>query len=128
MRTRRNIVLWCNDESERSSLALVLWTRSYNVLGAITKYDGVDLALIIDDCTLETITMAKAIAELNPELKMLVVPYAHRKISPGLLYPPQAQVLPLKCNTETMLERIRITLARKRGPKHKEARMEEVWA
>lgn len=115
MRPRKIVLLYCSDERERSVLCCVLDTWMYRVIGGISK-DGPrpDMALIIDDRSLATATMANTIAILHPDVQMLVLLHEERRVTPDG-YPPRAQFAPLEMCS--VADRMRMMVARKRGPK-----------
>ena len=110
------ILLYCANERERSILRCVLDTKGYRVVGGISAEAPVpDMALVIDDSTLETMIAAQSIARLLPFVPMLVVPNPKRSSLPEDDYPSTAQFVPSQ--TIDLVERLRWAVMRKRGPK-----------
>lgn len=130
MRPRRTILLYCVSEQERSVLKLLLELHFYRIIGGISALPPLaDLAIVVDDRTLETVTMAKTIASLHPAMHMLAIPAPkYRTLAHG--FPAQAEMLSPGWVPAVLLERINILMARKRGPKRgwRAAQMIEVVA
>lgn len=117
MRPRKTILLYCQDENERSVLTLLLELHFYRIIGGISALPPLaDLCIVVDDRTLETVTMAEAIAALHPAMHMLVIPAKTCRTTP-ICYPAHAEVLRLKWKPEWLLERVMVLMARKPGPK-----------
>jgi hypothetical protein len=120
MRPRKSVLLYCADDDHRMELAFLLKNHGYSVLGGISDYPPVPrVALVIEDRTLATAVAANAIADLLPEVPLLVLLAPGRKVMPPG-YPGNAQII---VNEEsgivhaTLLWRIYVAAKRKTGPK-----------
>jgi len=124
MRPKKIIFLFSSDEDQRSTLAYLLWTRSYEVRGGLPPQ--ADMALIVHDWrnSEDSIAAARALPQMDPPLPLLVVVPKLSEYFTGL-YPAHARFLTRKTPPAEMLEWIRIALARKRGPKKKPVKKQE---
>lgn len=117
MRPRKIILLFCADEHERSVLKLILQLRPYRVIAGISALPPLPaLIIVVDDRTLATVTAARRISELHPAIPTLVIPDARSRRRPDC-YPCHFEVLPRDWKPIWLVERARILVAKKRGPK-----------
>lgn len=100
MRPRKVVLLCCADNTQRSVLSFVLWVRGYDVITGISPNPPApDCALITVDRESQEAT--ELVDHLLPELPIVITDY---KTEPSISF----------------LERVRIRIARKRGPKKRE--------
>lgn len=93
MRPRKYILLYCEDEHERSVLKLILQLRPYRVIAGISALPPLPALIIV-----------------------LVIPCARYRTMPDC-YPCHAEVLRLNWTPAWLLERIHVLASRKPGPK-----------
>lgn len=90
------MLLCCADDARRSVLSFVLWVRGYDVIAGISALPPVpDCALVVVDRESEEMTLL--IDHVLPELPIVAIGGSTR--------------------VEEFLDRVRIRVARKRGPK-----------
>lgn len=113
MRPRKAILLFCDNEQERSVLTMTLELRGYRVLGGISSLPPIPLmAIVVDDRSLSTAFMAKKIGATNPSMPIVVIPCGnYRRLFIG--YPMYCELLPATWTPATLLARVRLTMVRK---------------
>lgn len=114
MRPKKTILLACRDEVKCSLLRFLLQNHGYHVFGAGPEDVFTDMALIIDDAQLATEDLA---CSVHPDVPLLVL---LRKDRAGVNYPTRAILMPQCIANIDLLDRIRMMMSRKRGPKKRE--------
>jgi hypothetical protein len=117
MKPGKTIFLFCSDEERRAVLSFMLRTKGYAIVGAIPPV--ADMALLVDSGS-ESEVLASAISKVQPELPMLIVAGAFRDYVPYGNYPCTARMLDPEAEVGELLRRVRMILARKKGPRKQE--------
>jgi len=124
MRPKKTILCIDDNEQALSVRKFMLETRGYRVLGSLVPEEGLDIFhqggidLVISDLHMPRMDgdeLARRMKELAPEVPILLVSgcvKAYDRATHGDCFLPKGACSPLE-----MLEKVRMMLARKRGPK-----------
>jgi hypothetical protein len=123
VRPKKTILLHCSDEVRCSLIRFVLQNAGYNVMACVSGLPPLpDVALFIDDAMLGTEDLAH---HVHPEVPLLVL---LRKDRRGVNYPARAFLIPHPIDNAELLERIKLAVQRKSGPKKRLPQLQEATA
>jgi two-component system response regulator CpxR len=124
MRPKKTILCVDDNEQALSVRKFMLETRGYRILASLVPEEAIELFrqggidLVLSDLTMPRMDgneLARRMKEITPEVPILLISgsvKAYERATCGDCFLPKGQCSPLD-----VLERVRMMLARKRGPK-----------